>query len=210
METPMDGRRRRSDRTRRQIVEAADRLFVERGYVRTTIEEIARAAGVAAQTVYYAFGTKVRLLSAVLDARIGGEGPDQPVVERDWAATLGASGSAVEAIDALAGAAVDIFRRTAPVYEVVRGAAADPEVGALLAENRRARRSDQRELVRRLHDAGVLRADLDIERAADTVYAVLNEEVYELLVVDCGWSADQLRAWLSEVVRHQLASASER
>jgi AcrR family transcriptional regulator len=210
METSRDGRRRRSDRTRRQIVDAAGRLFVERGYLLTTIEEIAREAGVSVQTVYYAFGTKVRVLSAVLDARIAGEAPDSPVMERDWAASLGASGSAADAIEALAAAAVDIFTRTAPVYEVVRRAASDPDVGALLGENRRARRSDQRQLVGRLRDAGVLPTGLDIERAADAVYAVLNEEVYQLLVVDCGWTPVQLRAWLSELLRQQLAPARTR
>ena len=40
-----DGRRRRSDQSRRHIVDAAGRLFVERGYVPTTIEDIARRGG---------------------------------------------------------------------------------------------------------------------------------------------------------------------
>jgi AcrR family transcriptional regulator len=204
METPEDGRRRRSNRTRRQIVDAAGRLFVERGFIPTTIEEIAREARVSVQTVYYGFGTKVRILSAVLDARIAGDGVDQPVVERDWVASLGATGSPADAIDALAAAAIEIFRRTAPVYEVVRRAASDPEVGTLLLENRRARRSDQRELVARLHDAGILSSTLDADAAADAVYAILNEEVYQLLVIDCGWPPERLHRWLSNVLRHQL------
>ena len=204
METSTDGRRRRSDRSRRSIVEAAGRLFVERGYVPTTIEEIARDVGVSAQTVYYGFGTKVRILSAVLDARIAGEDLDRPLVDRDWAASLGSSGTPEGAIDALTAAAVDIFRRTAPVYEVVRRAASDPEVGALLRANREARRSDQRQLIERLRQAGMVPPTPDLGKAADAVYAILNEEVYQLLVVDCGWTPEQLRSWLGDVVRQQL------
>ena len=102
MESVTDGRRQRSDRSRRQITEAAGRLFVERGYVPTTIEEIAGAAGVSAQTVYYGFGTKVRILSAVLDARIAGD-LDRPVVDLDWAESLGSAGSPADAIDAARG-----------------------------------------------------------------------------------------------------------
>ena len=128
-------------------------------------------------------------------------------MDRDWAASLGSSGTPNDAIDALTAAAVDIFTRTAPVYEVVRRAASDPEVGALLRENREARRSDQRQLIERLRTAGMVAPTPDLGKAADAVYAILNEEVYQLLVVDCGWTGEQLRSWLSDVVRQQLIPA---
>ena len=203
METQTDGRRRRSQRSRAQIVTAAERLFLERGYVPTTVEEVAGAAGVAVQTVYYVFGTKLRLLAAVLDARIGGGDPS-PVVERDWVASLGSSGDADAAIDALLAAAVDILARAAPVYEVVRRASSDPEIGELLNANRRGRRADQRVLIERLRDAGVLRSDLDVDEAADSFYALVNEEVFQLLVVDCAWAIDRFQAWLADLVRPML------
>src|SRR5260370_17833852 len=59
-------RRPRAQATRRRIRDAARRLFVERGYVATTIEAIAGEAGVAVPTVYLAFGTKPALLAALL------------------------------------------------------------------------------------------------------------------------------------------------
>ncbi len=54
------GRRReeRARQKRQRVVAAALRLFLERGYVATTIEAIAREAAVAPATVYQAFGTK--------------------------------------------------------------------------------------------------------------------------------------------------------
>ncbi len=57
----VDGRRERSRRTWARIVHAAAQLFVENGYVATTIEAIAERAEVANQTVYYVFGTKAEV-----------------------------------------------------------------------------------------------------------------------------------------------------
>ncbi len=70
-------RRPKAQATRRRIRDAARRLFVERGYVATTIEAIAGEAGVAVPTVYLAFGTKRALLVELLDiAAVGAADPD--------------------------------------------------------------------------------------------------------------------------------------
>ncbi len=99
-----------------------------------------------------------------------------------------------------------ILARAAPMYEVVRRAAADPEVGQLLAENRRARRANQRQLVQILGRTGQLPADRDLDWRADVVYAILNEEVFQLLTVDCGWELDRFRAWAKALLLHQLTA----
>ena len=60
--------------TRRQIVRAARRLFVDSGYAGTTVEAIAAEAGVALATVYKAFGTKAaiaRELNELIDDEAG-------------------------------------------------------------------------------------------------------------------------------------------
>ena len=65
----------RTDRalvTRRRMVRAAYDLFCERGYLGTTISEVARLAGVAVPTIYYTFGTKAVLLEESLGAAILG------------------------------------------------------------------------------------------------------------------------------------------
>ena len=61
-------RKRDRDATRARIVEAARDLFTEQGYARTTIADIARAADVAPQTVYWAFGSKAGLVREIRDA----------------------------------------------------------------------------------------------------------------------------------------------
>jgi AcrR family transcriptional regulator len=50
----------------RQILEAAERLFLEQGYMATNMESVARAAGVGKATLYVYFAGKAELLRAVI------------------------------------------------------------------------------------------------------------------------------------------------
>ena len=58
----------RTRATRARIIAAATPLFVRDGYLETTMSGIAKAAGVAVQTLYLSFGSKVAVLEAALDA----------------------------------------------------------------------------------------------------------------------------------------------
>ncbi len=58
---------RRKAQTRARIVEAADRLFRERGYRGTSVEDIAAAAGVGVRTIYLHFDSKAAILLAYFD-----------------------------------------------------------------------------------------------------------------------------------------------
>jgi len=84
--------KRRYDATRRQeqarenqrrIIDAATTLFAARGYAGTSLTEIAAAAGVAVQTVYAAFGTKVNLLARAIDVSLAGDDAPVPMAERE-------------------------------------------------------------------------------------------------------------------------------
>src|ERR1700730_10485711 len=61
-------------RTRSLIIDAAADLFISQGYARTTVRAIAERGGVAPDTVYATFGTKVRVLTSVIDARLSPSG----------------------------------------------------------------------------------------------------------------------------------------
>jgi len=200
----VDGRRERSRVTRQRVIDAATRLFLDHGYVATTIEDVAERADVAVQTVYYVFGTKRNLLAAVLDASIAGDVEPVPVVERAWVASLAAEHDATAAVQRLVEAMVAIVARTTPIYEVVRRAAADQDVSALLAETRARRRTDQRDLIEILGRSGFLRSGMDVDRAADLVYGIINEEVFQLFVTDCRWSVEEFRAWAISLMVQQL------
>lgn len=203
MGTVVDGRQLRGARSRARVLAAADGLLVDLGYRATTIEAVAAAAGVAPQTVYSAFGTKAGLLRAVLDARIAGDDEPEPVVGRAWFDAV-AGPSTAAAVEALARASTAILARAAPVYDVVRSAAAEPEVAALLEANRRARRQDQRALAEALGAAGHLGPAVDVATAADVLYGVVHEEVFLLLTRDCGWTTERFAGWLAATLAAQL------
>ena len=203
-DTKADGRRERSRATRVRVVTAATALFTERGYLATTIETVAAAAGVAVQSVYYLFGTKRTLLQAVLDASIAGDVGSMPVLDRPWVDELRAERDATAAVEGLVAATVPIVARTAAVYEVVRRASADPDVAALLDETRRRRRSDQRALIEILDGAGHLRPGLDVDTATDVFYGLMNEEVFQFFTRDSGWPVERFQAWAADVLLDQL------
>ena len=58
----------RAERKRQAIAEAATEAFLSNGYTRTSMDDIARLAGVSKQTIYMHFGDKERLLFEVVMA----------------------------------------------------------------------------------------------------------------------------------------------
>lgn len=56
--------------TRTQIVEAADRLFYERGFEATSLADIAEAVGASRGNFYYHFRTKDEILASVIELRL--------------------------------------------------------------------------------------------------------------------------------------------
>ena len=91
MGEPVKGRteagRRREERARhrrQRVADTALRLFLERGYVATTVEAIAREAAVAPATVYQAFRTKQAILARVLDQAIAGDAEPAALLDRNW------------------------------------------------------------------------------------------------------------------------------
>ena len=62
-----EGSRKKSDRTRKEIMKAAAHLFRDQGYAASTLRDIAAAAGKKAGSIYYHFGSKIEILDEVLD-----------------------------------------------------------------------------------------------------------------------------------------------
>lgn len=65
---PANKSRQDREEKRVELVATARRLFIEDGYDATSMAALARAAGVAPNTIYWYFGDKDDLLIAVLDA----------------------------------------------------------------------------------------------------------------------------------------------
>jgi AcrR family transcriptional regulator len=69
---PTNGRARKLRRgplTRKQILDASLKLFSDKGFARTSVRDIARAAGITDAAIYYHFQSKRDLLEALIEER---------------------------------------------------------------------------------------------------------------------------------------------
>ena len=65
---PKTLRQEHTEHTRRALIDAATRLFAERGYADTSIDEVAGAARVTRGALYHHFASKQEIFAAVCDA----------------------------------------------------------------------------------------------------------------------------------------------
>jgi AcrR family transcriptional regulator len=196
-----------ADRTRARraaIVAAAGSLFVRNGYLQTTMAEIAREAGVAVQTLYLSFGSKVDLLAAALDVSLAGDDDPRPVLQRPWFDQLRDEPHAQRALAIFAEAAAEVITRAYPLYATIRAAAADPEVADVLERNKRLRFESFQEVMAQLAGKAGFRSDLPPQRAAQILYTVVSEETYGLLVAEHGWPMADWSAWAVGAVAAEI------
>ena len=193
------GRRKRACQTRDLIADAARQLFLADGYAATTVAAIAAAAGVSVETIYKGFGGKPGLVRAIVEKGLTGEGPVPAErrsdhirdTEPDPRRVLAAWGTFTS----------EIAPRVAPILMLARAAAArDPEV-ALTLEQISAARLDRMALnARGLFEAGHLRPEITPDEAADIMWTYSSPELYELLVLRRGWSADRYGRFVGQAL----------
>lgn len=192
------------------MLDSATTLFAERGWARTTVEDIARTAEVGVQTVYFTFGNKRALLKEVLDTAIAGDMDPVATLDRPWAREVLAEPDPATQLALQAAGARHVLDRAASALEVVRGAAAaDPEIAALWQAN-----LDQRHAVQlRFAEALVGKSDgglpggFDANTAADIATTLLGPETYGLLVGHLGWSPARWERWAADALVQQLLPA---
>jgi AcrR family transcriptional regulator len=198
-------RRGRARATRIRVLDAARALFIERGYVATTIDAIAERADVSSETIYSTFGNKRSLLSQLVDASIAGDVNATPILERDWVQEIREEPDPRRRLRMLAGQGRSILERRSAIDEIVRGAAsADPDIATLRDLGKAQRFAGQREFLRIVVGSASLREGMDLDTAADILYAVGSPETYRLLVVDRGWSGSRFERWYGDTLERLL------
>jgi len=185
-------------------VAAATEQFLAKGYLQTTMADIARAAEVAVQTLYLTFGSKVAVLSAALDVAIVGDDEPVPVLERPWFSALRAAPDGPTAVAVFVDAASQIIDRVYPLYAVTRDGSTDPELAEVLSENKRLRFVTHSQVARELAAKGGFRSDLTSTRAAEVIYALMSQETYGLLVVEQQWSRLEWADWVGRHLSAEL------
>lgn len=179
--------------TRRRIRAAAQLLFLRDGYATTTMLSVAAEAGVAEKTVYLAYPSKSALLNEIIRVGVRGDDAEIPLNRRRSWATMLASESAAELLARLASGGTELMARAAAVLRLGEACAtSDPQLAELRDHGHANIRSDMREVVAELEHRGVLAPSLQVDRAADILFAfVANESPYLRLVEECGWTDDQ-------------------
>jgi AcrR family transcriptional regulator len=185
-------------RTRQLIVEAAAQLFVADGYARTPVKAIAERAGVAPDTVYASFGSKTRVLTAVLDWRLAPSG-EASIMDAAGPRAIRDERDQRRQLRMFAREMADVSARTRPIYEVLRAAsAAEPDVADVFAEMERYRLAQMRQLAGWFARRGSMKVSLD--RAGHILFALASPDVGRLLCDVIGWSQAQHAAWLEEML----------
>jgi AcrR family transcriptional regulator len=190
---------------RRAVVDAARTLFLERGYVATTIDAISEHSDVPAATVYRLFSSKLGILKALLDTSIAGD--DQPVAvqERPAVASLFGERDPQQLLAGFAAVTTAINERTNEVHAVlVSAAGSDAGAAELLADLRQQRDHGQGQIVRALARSRALKPGLRQRDAADLIHALMSPEMYRLLVSDRGWTPARYQQWLATTLAQQL------
>ena len=191
------------------IAQAAHDLFVAEGYGRTTIADVARAAGVAPETVYAKFGNKANLLRHAWFVNFRGDDADIPLYERPEMQAIVAIPDLADRTRAHAAFVAANNQRSAPLLHAIEGAAAsEPGAASMLAEF-----ADRRlDVATRYAAAAAATGQLAVSEpdARDILYGTMDGALWLRLVVQRGWSPQRYTQWLSEFWLSQLVRPASR
>jgi AcrR family transcriptional regulator len=202
-------RRAQAAATRRDILEAAQRLFEQQGYAATTIAAIAAEAGVALKTVYLAFETKSGVLRALWNLLLRGDQGEVPVAERSWYREVLAEPDPQRQLRLNARNSRAVKTRIAGMLKVIRDAApVDRDIEALWQRIQTEFYANQRVIVERLAERKALRRGLGVDRATDILWTLNHPDVWQLLVAERGWTPEQYEQWFGDTACAQLLGAS--
>jgi len=187
-------RQEQAQMTRKRIIDAARRLLVEGTYSAVTMDEIAQEAGVAYQTVYAIFGTKILLAEAMVDSGFS---------------------HLAEALDLLRAARgsadPEIWLRTvAKVWRAIYEPCADllrftlesgdPALQEHYRKVQESRLGRLKEVVSVLKRSGRLRTGVTTADALDVMWAMTSPDTYTKFVFQRGWQPDRFEAWLASAL----------
>ncbi|MGO9961199.1 MAG: TetR/AcrR family transcriptional regulator [Solirubrobacteraceae bacterium] len=205
-DTPRLSRRAQyAEQTRTAIIDAARKLFAERGFFATKVDDVAAEARVAPATVYAVAGGKQGLLNELV---------------RIWS-TDPAIGATLELVNqtnsgpeiiAITGRASRSHReRFGDLMRILLNTAPhDPTVAQQLADATEQYRSELAKFANRLMRLRALREDIDEAYAVDMLWFYFGYSSYFTLHDDNGWSYSQAERWLVEHASRELLAPDDR
>jgi AcrR family transcriptional regulator len=197
-------RRDRARATRLRMIHAAQRVFTGHGYAGARMTDIAAAAGVAVQTVYFTFHTKAELLQACYELAVLGEDDPRPPPAQPWHTAMLGARDGRAAIRRFAEGNSAIAARVAQLDDVVRSAAHEPDAAQVRDHNEQLRRDGYRRIIEHLDGRFGLPHGLDPAHAVDILLTLGGPATYRSLVIDYRWTHDRFVDWLTTTLSQQL------
>lgn len=205
---PYNARRRRQraeaerGATQLRVVKAARKLFLAKGYVATTMTEIAKEAGVALQSVYSAGQSKADLLHLVTDLAVAGDEQEVMLLERPGFAAVAGEPDPKRQVEMIAALIAATMERLAPVWVAYREAAAvDSKAAANLLAAHQRRHETFAGMIAMLPEERLRRPP---EEAVDSAWAIGSIDVFLLLRSIQGWDASRYAEWIRQTLIDQL------
>lgn len=194
--------------TRAAILAAARDHFVERGYARTAVADIAAAAQVSVDTVYTSVGRKPQLMLAVIDMTLASSDHPVAVEQREYVRAIHDAAGARAKLDTYATALGRVMPKVAPLFEALGQAAlTDDECARLKSAIADRRAVNMRTLAAELRATGDLRTDVTDQHVADLLWTT-NAPEYFALAMARGWSTATYAARLADLWRKVLLAES--
>jgi AcrR family transcriptional regulator len=198
-------RREQAAATRQAILGAAQKLFEQQGYAATPMAAIATEAGVALKTVYVVFETKSGVLRALWHLLLRGDDVDAPVGERAWYREVLDEPDPTRQLQLNARNSRVVKERAGRLLGVIREAApTEPDIDELWQRIQRDFYDNQRVIVESLAAKQALRSELGVDRAADILWTLNHPDLWQLLVLQRGWTTAEYERWFADTACAQL------
>lgn len=197
-------RRAAAEQTRLGILAAARELFEAGGYAGTSVQEVARRAGVSVDTVYASVGRKPELLLAVHDMALAEGDAPVPAEQRDWVRAVRSAPTLAAKIETYTAALSRFLPRTVPIMNALREAGTtEPDCAALHRELGERRAGNMRLLAADLRATGEVREDLSDDDVAELVWSLNSPEMFGLLT-SRGRTPEEYAALVADVLLRSI------
>ena len=188
-----------ADQTRREILEAARRLFAERGYVGTSVSDIADEAGVAVQTIYSRLESKRGMLMGLIDLI------DEQAGVGDLVAAVLSATTPADALRAQVRLTRTFQERCGDIIGALFAAAgAEPDLAGAVTEGQRRHREGARLAVEHITTLGGLLDGVSTERATALIAVSTTHEAWRELTNAHGLTWEDAEDWLTEALGRAL------
>jgi len=193
-------RREQAEMTRGRILDAARRLLKSGTYSSVTMEDIAMEAGVAYQTVYGVFGTKLRLAQGLIDIGFPHVADALKLFDQ-----LGPADDPELGLRLNAHVSRLIYELCADLLRFMRESG-DPDLLARYRdrEEQRLMGMIQYGVPAQLDRSGRLRTGISPSEAVAVIWALSGPDQYSQLVFERGWTPTRYEEWLGDALINTL------